>query len=494
MAEHDYNTEIYLGKEFKDKLLAGVDKSLSVLEVIYGRNSKSVYTNEGLTNDGVNSLKYVYSLDKCEDLGCKIIRDVTKMIEEKVGNATTTTGLLTANMVKNYERIKNKQNTVDAQATVNKYFDNVLRIGESLSYKLDKNDIEKLAFDSSRDYDMAKFCVDLFERDFFDNYFTIHDGLSNDFFIDYNKNKTKFGFSLFHYNNTKELTNPKVYSYPNKIDNISILDSIMSQIGGDDSVLILGNVDPYSANVIRTKIDMHESNIICLHATNKINVLDDFTNIYRTYGIMGAQGFYLTEHIGISYMDISGVCIGESTLEKVNEEIEAIKKQILEKSDQDEINLLKSRINHLMGRTFEIKLKSNKINSKWQTDKFLDTMNDLNTLKESGGAVVDGGGVVFKDIANSIGYSNEFNNAMHETLVSPLKTIIRNTIYDKEVDLNSVSEVGVGFDSENSSICKMKERAIVTPYNTFFYIVETLRNQLNEWVSVHGAIFNDFVK
>ena len=96
--------EILYAKEARDKMLKGVDKLASTVNVTLGPKGRNVilekdYGSPLITNDGVTIAKEISLKDKFENMGAQLVQEVASKTNDTAGDGTTTATLLAQSMI-----------------------------------------------------------------------------------------------------------------------------------------------------------------------------------------------------------------------------------------------------------------------------------------------------------------------------------------------------------------------------------------------------------
>jgi len=479
------NSEIYLGKEYREKVLKGVKKVVEPLKMTYGRNYRSIHLPSGFTNDGVNIAQYIFSEDWCEDIGCEIIRKITKIIEKEVKNGTTTTAIISSEIFKQISDINEefdvqvlKEDFVNIFNLVDEY------INES-SFIVD--DLFKVALDSCRDAEMATFIVNTILK--YDDNFNIMSEYSDSYECDFKESTVRSGFKLFDKKGEDIIKSPLVVSCDSFLNTYTTLDGLFGYIRDKDAVIILNDIDPRAYDILRSYISNHNKGIMVFSAV-KNPYLSKFKEIYINKGIMLAnKELPIIRYYEFESFTKDGIFTAKIDSDVSKEHVEELKTKINNEFDPSKINKINKEINLSLGRTYNIKLKSNEYNSKMQKDRLMDTVNDILSLIKSNNMAVRGGGVAFRDFGRYIeakANSSIARNILVSALNQPIMTIF-NKSYIKEnpVDMKT----NIGLNATTGLVEDLMISGVITPIKTFKAIIDIIKDVVIEWITVDGAIY-----
>lgn len=102
--------DIYYGEDARAKLKSGVDKLANAVTITLGPKGRNVVLGENygsptITNDGVSIAKQIDLVDKAENIGANIIKQVAEKANDVAGDGTTTATLLAQSLIR--EGLKN---------------------------------------------------------------------------------------------------------------------------------------------------------------------------------------------------------------------------------------------------------------------------------------------------------------------------------------------------------------------------------------------------
>src|SRR5438477_2355356 len=95
---------ILYNEEARRKLKSGVDQVAQAVRITIGPRGRNVVIDKGygsptITNDGVTIAKDITLADKFENMGAEIVKEVAVKTNDKAGDGTTTSVVLTQALV-----------------------------------------------------------------------------------------------------------------------------------------------------------------------------------------------------------------------------------------------------------------------------------------------------------------------------------------------------------------------------------------------------------
>lgn len=154
---------ILYGQEAREKILSGVNKLANAVTTTLGPKGRNVglgkfWVDPVVVHDGVSVAKEISLEDKAEDFAAQLVRQAADRTNQKVGDATTTTTLLTQSMVDGglslVEQEFNPMSLKDGMEIAKEMI--VSRIKELTIPIETKEKIEQIATISSQNKEMGK--------------------------------------------------------------------------------------------------------------------------------------------------------------------------------------------------------------------------------------------------------------------------------------------------------------------------------------------------
>lgn len=117
--------QLLVGKEAKEKLLEGIKKLASAVEVTLGPDGKNVIIANSLdlpiiTKDGATVAKNIDLSDSTEEVGALLLRQAATKTAKEVGDGTTTSTIIACNLIEQGLRLVEKTSYFDLFKTIDK--------------------------------------------------------------------------------------------------------------------------------------------------------------------------------------------------------------------------------------------------------------------------------------------------------------------------------------------------------------------------------------
>src|SRR5574344_2726445 len=102
--------DIQFGEDARKKMLNGINKLANTVKVTLGPKGRNVVLDKSfgaplITNDGVTIAKEIELEDKFENMGARLVKEVSTKTNDVAGDGTTTATVLAQSMIK--EGVKN---------------------------------------------------------------------------------------------------------------------------------------------------------------------------------------------------------------------------------------------------------------------------------------------------------------------------------------------------------------------------------------------------
>ena len=173
---------IKFGEEARKSLLEGVNKLADTVKVTLGPKGRNVVLDKSfgsplITNDGVTIAKEIELEDKFENMGARLVKEVSTKTNDVAGDGTTTATVLAQSMIK--EGVRNVAAGSDPMAikrgidkAVNVAVEGLKEISSSIN---GKEDIARVASISANNEEVGKLIADAMEKVSKDGFITIEE-------------------------------------------------------------------------------------------------------------------------------------------------------------------------------------------------------------------------------------------------------------------------------------------------------------------------------
>lgn len=177
--------QILFSENARQALLNGIDKVANTVKITLGPKGRNVVLDKSstplVTNDGVTIAKDIELIDKFENMGAKLIKEIAVKSQEDSGDGTTTAVMLGQSIIK--EGMKNitaGSNPIEIKKGIEKAVQKVVEYLKENSVQVkDKEMISQVAtISANNDNEIGKLIADAMEKVGNEGVITVEDGKS----------------------------------------------------------------------------------------------------------------------------------------------------------------------------------------------------------------------------------------------------------------------------------------------------------------------------
>ena len=492
--------QIKFGEDARKSLLEGVNKLADTVKVTLGPKGRNVVLDKSfgaplITNDGVTIAKEIELEDKFENMGARLVKEVSEKTNDVAGDGTTTATVLAQAMIK--EGVKNVAAGADPMAMkrgIDKAVKSAVYELKTISVPVNgKDDIARVASISANNDEVGELIAEAMEKVSKDGVITIEESKTSTTQLNVVEGMQfdKGYVSPYMVTDTEKMEaivdNPYILITDKKISNIQeilpLLESLMQQSG--KLVIICDDIEGEALSTLVLNKLRGVLNVVAVKAPGfgdkRKAMLEDMAIL--------TGGEVISQDLGMELKDTQITQLGrakqvkvqkENTIivdgagdkEKIAERVRQIKAQIEEtKSEFDKENL-HERLAKIaggvavigVGAATEIEMKDKKL-------RIEDALSATKAAVEEG--IVAGGGTAYVNIipaVEKVAKSLEGGEKLGAEIVlkaleEPVKQIARNAGLEPAVILDNVkkSAIGFGFDADKEQYVDMKKAGIVDP-------------------------------
>ena len=492
--------EIKFGEDARKSLLNGVNKLADTVKVTLGPKGRNVVLDKSfgaplITNDGVTIAKEIELEDKFENMGARLVKEVSTKTNDVAGDGTTTATVLAQSMIK--EGVKNVAAGADPMAVkrgIDKAVEEAVKGLKEISSEVNgKEDIARVASISANNEEVGRLIADAMEKVSKDGVITIEESKTSNTELNVVEGMQfdKGYVSPYMVTDTEKmeaiLDNPYILITDKKISNIQeilpLLENLMEQSG--KLLIICDDIEQEALSTLILNKLRGVLNVVAVKAPG----FGDKRKAYLEDIAILTGGEVITSDLGLELKDTQVEQLGrakqvkvqkENTIivdglgqkDKIAERVSQIKTQILEtKSEYDKENL-QERLAKIaggvavigVGAATEVEMKDKKL-------RIEDALSATKAAVEEG--IVSGGGTALinvipkvESIMNTLEGGEKLGaEIVLKALEEPVKQIAINAGLEPAVIVDKVknSEVGVGFDAAKEQYVDMKKAGIVDP-------------------------------
>ena len=491
---------IKFGEDARKSLLEGVNKLADTVKVTLGPKGRNVVLDKSfgaplITNDGVTIAKEIELEDKFENMGARLVKEVSTKTNDVAGDGTTTATVLAQSMIK--EGVKNVAAGADPMAIkrgMDKAVNTAVEGLKEISSEVDgKEDIARVASISANNEEIGNLIAEAMEKVSKDGVITIEESKTSNTELNVVEGMQfdKGYLSPYMATDTEKmeavLDNPYILLTDKKISNIQeilpLLESLMQESG---KLLIV--CDDMEGEALSTLILNKLRGVLNVVAVKAPGFGDKRKAMLQDIATLtGAE--VITSDLGLELKDTTIAQLGRAKQVKVQKEntiivdgagdkqqiadrVAQIKAQINEtKSDYDK-EQLQERLAKIaggvavigVGAATEVEMKDKKL-------RIEDALSATKAAVEEG--IVAGGGTalinvipkVEKLVASLKDGEKLGAEIVLKALEEPARQIAINAGLEPAVIVEKVktSDVGVGFDAGKEEYVDMKKAGIVDP-------------------------------
>lgn len=492
--------EIIYGEDARKALLEGVNKLANTVKVTLGPKGRNVVLDKNygaplITNDGVTIAKEIELDDSFENMGARLVKEVSTKTNDVAGDGTTTATVLAQAMVK--EGVKNVAAGGDPMAIkrgIDKAVEEAVKGIKEISSPVNgKEDIARVASISANNKEIGNLIADAMEKVSKDGVITIEESKTSDTYVDVVEGMQfdKGYISPYMVTDTDKMEaiidNPYILLTDKKISNIQeilpLLESLMQQSG--KLVIVCEDIEQEALSTIILNKLRGVLNVVAVKAPGygdrRKEMLEDMAIL--------TGGEVISSDLGMELKDVQIEQLGrakqvkvqkENTIivdgsgdkAKIEERVKQLKNLIEETKSEFDKEKLQERLAKIAGGVAVIQVgAATEIEMKDKKLRIEDALSATKAAVEEG--IVAGGGTAYVNVVPKV---EKLASTLEEdeklgakivlnALEEPIKQIARNAGLEPAVILEKVknSEDGIGFDAATEKYVDMKKEGIVDP-------------------------------
>ena len=501
--------QLLFDESARRKIQEGINVVANAVKVTLGPKGRNVildqeYGQPHITKDGVSVAKEIELKDRYQNVGVKLIKSVASKTVNDVGDATTTSTVLTQAIVN--EGLKNVTagaNPMDLKKGIDMAVSEVVDYIEALSIPVDDKIAQVATISANNDEEIGNLIADAVSKVGRDGIITIEEAKGTETYIQVNEGiqfNTGFLSPYFITDRDKStcvLENPRVLVYDSKMTSLKdfygVLEQVMSR---KESILIVAT--DYDSEVIDTLVlnKIKAGFKICAVKAprlNKTELLEDIsviTNAFCLNDLMDGVGM---NHLGGS----EKIIIDKHTTTIINGNGTNLSKHIeylLQHGQEERAAKLQGGIATLyVGANSEVELKEKK-------DRIEDALCATKAAIEEG--IVPGGGSVYvraaknlENLGSTIPDVQTGINIIKNALLYPIKQICSNAgisgdVVAKEI-LNPFATTNYGYNAKDEFYGDMIELGIIDPAKAVRVALENAASVAGLFLTTECVIVDD---
>ena len=492
--------QIKFGEDARKSLLEGVNKLADTVKVTLGPKGRNVVLDKSfgaplITNDGVTIAKDIELEDKFENMGARLVKEVSEKTNDVAGDGTTTATVLAQSMIK--EGVKNVAAGADPMAMkrgIDKAVNSAVEELKKISVPVNgKEDIARVASISANNDEVGELIAEAMEKVSKDGVITIEESKTSNTELNVVEGMQfdKGYVSPYMVTDTEKMEavvdNPYILITDKKISNIQeilpLLENLMQQSG--KLVIICDDIEGEALSTLVLNKLRGVLNVVAVKAPG---FGDKRKAMLQDIAIL-TGGEVITSDLGLELKDTQVEQLGRARQVKVQKEntiivdgagdkqqiadrVGQIKAQINETKSEYDKEGLQERLAKMAGGVAVIEVgAATETEMKDKKLRIEDALSATKAAVEEG--IVAGGGTALINVAPAVEKTvNELTGGeklgatiVLKALEEPVKQIARNAGLEPAVIADNIkkSEVGVGFDASKEEYVDMKKSGIVDP-------------------------------
>ena len=492
--------DIKFGEDARKKLLNGVNKLADTVKVTLGPKGRNVVLDKSfgaplITNDGVTIAKEIELEDKFENMGARLVKQVSEKTNDVAGDGTTTATVLAQAMCR--EGVKNVAAGGDPMAIkrgMDKGTEAAVEALKKISSPVNgKDDIARVASISANNEEVGNLIADAMEKVTTNGVITIEESKTSNTELNVVEGMQfdKGYVSPYMVTDTEkmiaDMDNPYILITDKKIDNIQeilpLLENVMKMSG--KLVIICDDIE---GEALSTLILNKLRGVLNVVAVKAPGYGDKRKEMLQDIAIL-TGGEVITSDLGLELKDTEITQLGRAKQVKVEKDktiivdgtgdkqqiadrVGQIRAQLNEEKSDYEKEKLQERLAKLaggvavigVGAATEVEMKDKKL-------RIEDALSATKAAVEEG--IVAGGGTAYINIIPEVakvvesleGDEKIGGRIILRALEEPVKQIAVNAGLEPAVILEKVKSEkdGIGFDAKNEEYVDMKKAGIVDP-------------------------------
>ncbi len=491
---------IKFGEDARKSLLEGVNKLADTVKVTLGPKGRNVVLDKSfgaplITNDGVTIAKEIELEDKFENMGARLVKEVSTKTNDVAGDGTTTATVLAQSMIK--EGVKNVAAGADPMSIkrgIDKAVNTAVEGLKEVSSVINgKEDIARVASISANSEEIGNLIADAMEKVSKDGVITIEESKTSHTELNVVEGMQfdKGYLSPYMATDTEKmeavLDNPYILLTDKKISNIQeilpLLEALMQESG---KLLIV--CDDMESEALSTLILNKLRGVLNVVAVKAPGFGDKRKAMLQDIATLtGAE--VITSDLGLELKDTTIEQLGRAKQVKVQKEntiivdgsgdkqqiadrVAQIKAQIKDTTSEYDKEQLQERLAKIaggvavigVGAATEVEMKDKKL-------RIEDALSATRAAVEEG--IVAGGGTALINVIPKVEKLVETLDGgealgakiVLQSLEEPVKQIARNSGLEPAVIVEKVKneKPGIGFDASREEYVDMKKAGIVDP-------------------------------
>jgi chaperonin GroEL len=501
---------LLFNEDARHKIQEGINVVANAVKVTLGPKGRNVildqeYGQPHITKDGVSVAKEIELRDKYQNVGVKLIKSVANKTVNDVGDATTTSTVLTQAIIN--EGLKNVTagaNPMDLKKGIDLAVEKVVEIIKTLAIPVDDKIAQVATISANNDETIGNLIAEAVDKVGHEGIITIEEAKGTETYIQVNEGiqfNTGFLSPYFITDRDKStcvLENPQVLLYDSKMSTLKEFYEVLEQVmTRKESILIIAS--DYDSEVLDTLIlNKIKANFkICavkVPRLNKLALIEDISAVTGAWILNDTFEKALHAHLGSA----EKIVIDKHTTTIINGRGDTLPthiKQLQWSGQAERASKLQGGIATIyVGANSEVELIEKK-------DRIEDAVCATKAAIEEG--IVPGGGSVYIRAIEPLSELEADNadiktgiNIIKNALAYPIKQICANAGVSGDVIISTVLKNELGYDNfgYNAKIdiyCDMIHAGIIDPAKAIRVALENAASVAGLFLTTECVIVDD---
>lgn len=505
------NKMLLFNEDARRKIQEGINVVASAVKVTLGPKGRNVildqeYGQPHITKDGVSVAKEIELKDKYQNVGVKLIKSVANKTVQDVGDATTTSTVLTQAIVN--EGLKNVTagaNPMDLKRGIDQAVNIVVDYIKEMSLPVEDKIAQVATISANNDKEIGLLIADAVDKVGKDGIITVEEAKGTETYVQINEGiqfNTGFLSSYFITDRDKStcvLENPRVLLYDSKMSTLKEFYEVLEQImNRKESILIVAS--DYDSEVLDTLV-LNKIKVgfkVCVVKTPRLNKSELTEDISAVTGAMILNDTFekaLPGHLGSA----EKIIVDKHTTTVINGSGDNLVQHIArlkEKEQLERASKLEGGIATLyVGANSEVELIEKK-------DRIEDALCATKAAIAEG--IIPGGGSVYIGAITALDMVCDKNhdidtgiNIIRQALLQPLKQICSNAgvsgdiVIGKIIHARRQHDNAYGYNAKTEEYGNLLDMGVIDPAKAVRVALENAASVAGLFLTTECVIVDD---
>ena len=508
------NKQLLFDENARRKIQEGINIVANAVKVTLGPKGRNVildqeYGQPHITKDGVSVAREIELKDRYQNVGVKLIKSVASKTVNDVGDATTTSTVLTQAIVnEGLKNVTSGANPMDLKRGIDIAVDRVVTFIKEISIPVDDKICQVATISANNDETIGELISEAVNKVSTEGIITIEEAKGTETYVQVNEGiqfNTGFLSPYFITDRDKStciLEAPRVLLYDSKMaslkDFYTVLEQIMTR---KESILIVAS--DYDSEVLDTLVlnKIKAGFKICavkIPRLNKSELTEDLSVITGAFCLNDTINNILPKHLGAA----EKIVVDKHTTTIINGKGEDLSQHIqyLKDNGQEE------RASKLQGGIATIYVGANsEVELKEKKDRIEDAVCATKAAIEEG--IVPGGGSVYVQALTILEELEELEdnldirtgiNIVKQALTYPIKQICANAGVSGDVAINTIQTLSMnsgvftyGYDAKKEEYTNLVQSGIIDPAKAVRVALENAASVAGLFLTTECVIVDD---